>query len=255
VGECGSTAAHINGENMQSSGTFRRLVVTSLAIVSAGCNEPTPPVSLSAEGGVANAAGGGTTLLFNGTNANVSGPLGFRVTNQIDDIGVEATVRWDGPNAAANHQMIYYNGHGCCSGWGIIVIGGQVGILAGGITIPMTPFSVTDGAWHHIRAERVGGVVTVRFDDLEHVIGSLPVNPVNGVISHLERTSIGGDGTFSAPTGNWNGAIDNVKVRNLATDTWIERWNFNKGEGTTAVGVNGTVLGIGNAVWARRGGN
>lgn len=239
---------------MQKTGTLRRLAITA-AIMSAACNDAAAPTSLSVQGAVADAAGGGTTLFFNGVNANASGPLGSLVTHQIDNVGIEATVRWDGANAAGNHQMVYYNGHGGVSGWGIIVIDGQVGILAGGIAIPMTPFSVTDGAWHHIRAQRVDGNVTVTFDDQVYEIGGLPVNPVNGFFAGIERTSVGGDGTFDAPTGMWNGAIDNVKVRDIASDKWIERWNFNKGEGSTAVGVNGTVLDVGGAVWARRGGN
>ena len=240
---------------MQNARTFRRLVVTSLAVVLAGCGESTIPTSLARDASIASAAGGGTTLFFNGADANASGPLGSRVTDQIDNVAVEATVRWDGPNAAGNHQMVYYNGHGAVTGWGIIIIDGRVRVLAGGIDIPETPFMVTDGAWHHIRAERVDQVVTVTFDGVSHTIGVLPVNPVNGFFGAIERTTIGGDGTFTGPSGNWHGAIDNVKVKDLATDTWVERWNFNKGEGSTAVGVNGFVLHVGNAVWARRGGN
>jgi hypothetical protein len=232
---------------------LRSLTLAGVAFALSACADSMPTSPLSTDAAVATAAGGGTTLFFNGANANTSTPLGTVLTTQIDNIAVEATVRYDGANAANGHQMIYYNGHGAVSGWGIIVIDGMIGILAGGIDIPMTPFTITDGTWHHVYAERRDQQVTVVFDGETFVIGGLGVNPVGGFFAGIERTSVGGDGTFDAPTGDFNGAIDNVKVRDLNTDQWIERWNFNAGSGTTATGVNGNVLQIGNAVWARRG--
>ena len=238
---------------MTTKSLFRRLTLAGAALALSACAESMPTSPLSNDAAVANAAGGGTTLFFNGANANASTPLGTVLTTQIDNISVEATFRNDGPNAVGSHQMIYYNGHGAVTGWGLIVIGGQLGILAGGIDIPMTPFMVADGNWHHVYAERRNQVVTVVLDGVTHVIGGLGVNPIGGFFAGIERTSVGGDGTFNAPSGDFNGAIDNVKVRDLNTDQWVERWNFNAGSGTTATGVNGTVLQVGNAVWARRG--
>jgi hypothetical protein len=179
---------------------------------------------------------------------------------QIDNIEVDVMARFDGPNAASSHQILYYNGHGGVSGWGIILLNaahgfpdGSIGILQGGIDIPMTGLVMTPGVWHHISARRHNQVITVTLDDVTVNLGPRGVNPVGGGFSFIERTTVGGDGTFDSPTGNFNGAIDRVRVRDLNTDAWIERWNFNAGEGPTGTGVNGTVLHLGNTVWARRG--
>jgi hypothetical protein len=250
---------------MKARSAFRHLALFGIALTFAGCSEPTQPAAGSLEElsvTAANAAGGGTTLFFNGADANASTPLGTVLTTQIDDIAFDAMVRFEGGNSAESHQMIYYNGHGAVSGWGIIVLGaphglpdGTIGILSGGIDIPLTPFVLTPGVWQHVSAERRAGVVTVTLDDQSYVVGPLPVNPIGGAFAGIERTTVGGDGTFDAPTGDFHGAIEKVRVRDLATDEWVERWNFNEGQGATATGVKGTVLYVGNAVWARRGGN
>ncbi|HEX7937690.1 MAG TPA: hypothetical protein VF483_01790 [Gemmatimonadaceae bacterium] len=238
-----------------------RLVLVGSAVALASCAEAVSPVSMaSADGATANAAGGGTTLYFNGVNANASTPLGTVLTTQIDNLEVDVMVRYDGPNANHSHQTVYYNGHGAVTGWGIIIQAqadgdpdGSLAILAGGIDIPLTGMTLTIGKWQHIVARRVNQQVSVTLDDRTVDLGGLGVHPVGQGYASIERTTIGGDGTFDSPSGSFNGAIDNVKVRDLANDQWIERWNFNAGQGTTTTGVNGTVLGIGNAVWARRG--
>ena len=249
---------------MISRSQLSRLAFYGVILSVAGCSEPTqPPPGTPSEltriAGTANATGGGTTLFLNGANANTSTPLGTIVTSQIDNIAVDVMARFDGPNAVGSHQMIYYNGHGAVSGWGIIVLGapdgfaeGTIGILAGGIAIPMTNLVLQPGVWQHVTAERRAGVITVTLDDQTFVIEGLGVNPIGGGFAHIERTTVGGDGTFDGPTGNFRGAIDRVRVRDLNTESWIERWNFNEGEGTTATGVNGTVLFIGNSLWAQR---
>jgi hypothetical protein len=240
-----------------------RLALFGVILTAAACSEPTQPGAPSQlariAGTGANAVGGGTTLFLNGANANASTPLGTIVTSQIDNIAVDVMTRFDGANAAGSHQMIYYNGHGAVSGWGIIVLGardgfadGTIGILAGGIAIPMTTLVLQAGVWQHVTAERRAGVITVTLDDQSFVIEGLGVNPVAGGFAHIERTTVGGDGTFDGPTGDFHGAIDRVRVLDLNTGSWIERWNFNEGEGTTATGVNGTVLFIGNSLWAQR---
>ena len=247
---------------MTTQSLLGRVALVGVALTVAGCAESVAPDDHLRSGLTTldhRAAKGGKVLFFNGVDANTSTPLGTTVTTQIDDIAVDAKVRFEGPNAFGAHQMIYYNGHGAVSGWGIIVLGaadglpdGSIGILAGGIAIPMTPFVLTPGEWHHVSAERRGGVVTVTFDEQVYVIGPLGVNPVGGGFAAIERTSLGGDGTFDAPTGDFHGAIDKVRVRNLATDKWIERWQFNEGEGVSTTGAKGTVLFLGNTAWARK---
>ena len=233
--------------------TPSRLAVIGAAIALTACADGVAPREISSSNAATLAAGGGTTLFFNGADANASTPLGTVLTTQIDDIEMDAQVRWDGANAANAHQMIYFNGHGAVSGWGIIVMEGEICILQAGIDIPCTGLSLTPGLWQHVSARRVNGEISVTLDDQTVDLGFRPVHPVPGAFGAIVRTTVGGDGTFDAPTGDFHGAIDRVRVRDLATDTWIERWNFNKGTGPTAVGVNGTVLYIGNAAWARRG--
>ncbi|HYD47044.1 MAG TPA: hypothetical protein VEB21_01785 [Terriglobales bacterium] len=116
----------------------------------------------------------------------------------------------------------------------------------------MTDLVLQPGVWQHVTAERRAGVFTVTLDDQAFVIQGLGVNPVVGGFAHIERTTVGGDGTFDGASGNFRGAVDRVRVRDLNTGNWIERWNFNEGQGTTATGVHGTVRSIGNSLWAQR---
>lgn len=212
---------------------------------------------------------GNTALRFNGCDANTSTPLGTVVTTQIDDIAYDAMVRYDGTNAGVQGQSLFYNGHGAVTGWGILVLGqsdgvdnGTIAILAGGITVAFTPLRLTRGAWQHITAERRAGDVVVTLSSPDGTspdqifdAGVIPVNPVGQGFASIERTTIGGSGTFDGPQANFHGAIDNVRIRDLATDSWIERWSFNERSGPTATGANGTVLYLGNTTWTGRGGN
>ena len=233
---------------------WKRSHLAMLAVVAlTACADAVAPGTPSSGATATLAAGGGTTLFFNGSDANASTPLGTVLTTQIDNIEMDAQVRWDGANAANSHQMIYFNGHGGVAGWGIIVLDGEICILQAGIDIPCTGLFLTQGAWQHVSAKRVNGEISVSLDDQTVDLGFRAVQPVPGAFSSIVRTSIGGDGTFDNPTGDFHGAIDKVRVRDLVTDTWIERWNFNQGAGATAVGTNGTVLYVGNAAWARRG--
>jgi hypothetical protein len=246
---------------MSTGSTLRRLALVGSALLFPGCNEPVQPAVSSdlGQGGSLASAAGGWALFFNGANANTSTPLGTVLTTQIDNIAFDAMVKWEGPNAAGSHQIIYYNGHGAVSGWGIIVLGagdgqpeGTIAILAGGIDIPLTPFRLNPGEWMYVRAERKDGVVEVQLEEEYYHVGSLPVNVVGGTFASIERTTVGGDGTFDAPSGNFHGAIDDVGVRDLDRARWIERWTFNQGSGPTATGTRGTVLHLGNTIWQRR---
>ena len=94
--------------------------------------------------------------------------------------------------------------------------------------------------------------MTVELDGQRYELGPRFVHPVGATWVDIERTSVGGDGTFDEPTGMFNGAIDRLRLRDLSTDKWLERWNMNEGQGSTITGVNGAVLQIGNATWAQR---
>jgi hypothetical protein len=200
---------------------------------------------------------GGSALVFNGSDANTSTPLGSVITRQIDNISYDAMVRYDGPNTAHNGQAIFYNGHGAVSGWGILVLGpsdgvtdGTIAVLAGGITVAFTPLVLTPGTWQHLVATRQGQAVTVTLDAQTFNAGGIGVNPMGGAFRNIERTTVGGSGTFNGPQAQFHGAIDNLTVRNLATSSVIEHWGFNEGSGHSASSDNGTVLCLGTTAWA-----
>ena len=233
---------------------WKRSHLAIFAVLAAmACADAVGPGNPSSGGSATLATGGGSTLFFNGSNANVSTPLGTVVTTQIDNIEMDAQVRWDGANATNSHQVIYFNGHGGVAGWGLILFGSEICVLQAGIDIPCTGLNLTQGAWQHVSAKRVNGEISVTLDDQTVELGYRDVHPVPGAFSAIVRTTVGGDGTFDTPSGDFYGAIDRVRVRDLSTDTWIERWNFNEGTGPAAVGANGTVLYVGNSAWARRG--
>jgi hypothetical protein len=64
-----------------------------------------------------------------------------------------------------------------------------------------------------------------------------------------ERTSFGGDGFADRPSSVFHGAIDRVRVRDLASNYSLERFNFDEGRGSTTVGIKGAVVHTGHATW------
>src|SRR6185503_17236571 len=83
----------------------------------------------------------GTALLFDGATSFVGTARGTVVTPQSDNIAVDLMLRWDG-RTTSEHQMVFYNGNGGVSGWGVLVTGhengqadGTISLLAGGINI------------------------------------------------------------------------------------------------------------------------
>jgi hypothetical protein len=202
----------------------------------------------------------GHALEFNGTTANASTRVGTIVTTQVDNIAYDMLVRFDGPTSH-QYQMIFYNGHGAVTGWGLMAIGaydgqaeGTIAVLAGGITISATPLVLKPGIWQHLSAERRGGKVTVNLDDQSYVVGAFPVNPLaSAKYQAIERTTVGGDGTFDATTGHFRGAIDRVRIKDLASNFFIERWYFDEAKGAMTVGAKGAVIYLGNTRWTAAG--
>lgn len=197
----------------------------------------------------------GFALQFNGVDANASTSRGTVLTKQVDDIAWDMLVRYDGPTATKN-PAIFYNGHGSWSGWGVLLVGprdgqadGTIGVLAGGIVLTATPLVMKHGVWQHLTAERRGGRVTVWLDDDSFALGPFPVHPVNGEFRSIERTSFGGDGLADTPTGDFHGAIDHVRVRDLSSNWAMERLDFDEGHGSTTVGRLGTIVHTGRATW------
>lgn len=198
----------------------------------------------------------GYALEFNGTTANASTVVGTIVTTQVDNIAYDMLVRFDGLTSH-RHQMVFYNGHGAVTGWGLMVIGasdgqaeGTIAVLAGGIVVSATPLVLKPGIWQHLTAERRDGKVSVSMDGQSYVVGAFPVNPLGSAkYQAIERTTVGGDGTFDAPTGHFRGAIDRVRVKDLASNFFVERWYFDEARGAMTVGAKGAVIHLGNTKW------
>lgn len=184
---------------------------------------------------------------------------GSPLTLQTDNIHLEALVNWGGPPSRGG--LLVYNGHGCCSGWGLLLLGdtdpnaGKIAILAGGITVATTPLPLPVGAWTHVSADRVGQdvIVTVqgtgRHDRPQSFdVGIVPVNPLGvdnrvvggGIVRLNERFSVGD---------SFNGIIDNVKMSTLDTNQTVDSWTFKKVTGFSAVGQNGNSLDLQSANW------
>jgi hypothetical protein len=198
---------------------------------------------------------GNPSLLFSGLSATTSTPTGTVFTTQTDNMSVEARFTYDGPNAANAHQTLFNNGNGALSGWGILILDaadgatpGTVAFLAGGIVVAQTPFVLTPHRPGHIRVTRdATGDVKIGVNEDSVDLGVIGVNPVQqGTNDH---TSVGGDGTFAAPTGTFNGTISDLRVRDLATQSTIEHWRFDEGSGAVTTGDRGTVLFLGNTQW------
>jgi hypothetical protein len=193
------------------------------------------------------------------------------VTTQLDNLRLEATVKWLGPANAGS--LLVYNGSGSVSGWGILLFGSNdsppnvISVLAGGVTIVSSPLTLTAGQWQHIQMDRIGQVVTVLLEDVggdddhhdrdhghHHAqtfsFGVIPANPVGGQFTSIEGTNVGTA---------FNGFIRDANVTTLGTpDVVVESWDFTKGTpfgpltvfGPAATGINGHTLTTKNVSWA-----
>lgn len=199
----------------------------------------------------------GSALLFDGATGHASTRPGTLVTRETDDIGVHLMLRWDGPTGHP-YQMVYYNGHGGVSGWGVMVIGkdheqpdGTIAMIAGGIKVVATPLVLTPGKWQRLHAERRDGRMTVWLDDRRHELGDFPVTPLGQRYAAVERTSVGGDGTFDEPAGVFRGAIDGVSAMNLSSNYSFDRLFFDEGHGRRTIGIKGMVMHLGKTQWTQ----
>jgi len=188
---------------------------------------------------------------------------GAPVTTQIDNLRLDATVKWLGPSTVGS--LILYNGHGAVTGWGILVLpstdpsANALAVLAGGIVVAPSPIVLPVGKWQRIRMDRVNQIVTMSVrgvDDDEppqtFSFGGIGVNPVGGPFRTIEQTLVGDA---------FNGLVESARIQTLdASRTVIESWSFAHGTaagkyelfGGTATGAKGHVLNLQDASWARR---
>jgi hypothetical protein len=210
--------------------------------------------------------GGKFALTFRSptVNSSVPGalagtPPGSPITQQTDNVRLQALVNWAGPPNRGG--ILIYNGHGCCSGWGLLILGydsgpdaGKLAVLAGGITVAVAPLSLTPGVWTYVTADRRAGDVTITIQgtgrhDVPQTfdMGVIPVNPIGvnnnpvsgGTVRTTERFSIGE---------NLNGIMDNVKMMTLDTKQLVDSWTFKKVTGFSAVGANGNTIDLQQSV-------
>lgn len=205
--------------------------------------------------------GGNFALAFKGDlDALAATAPGSPITLQTDSLRMEALVKQAGPLAQSG--VLVYNGHGCCSGWGILMLGAETGgdvnkiaVLAGGIVVATSPITLPVGTWTRVAMERNAQVVTLtvsgtgKHDPVQTFnFGVIPVNPIGvdnrpvagGTVRTTEKASIGE---------KFNGLIDDVRFRALDTKQAIETWRFNDVAGFITTGKNGAVLNLKNAAF------
>lgn len=184
------------------------------------------------------------------------------ITTQTDNMRIEATVKWLGPSTLGS--LIAYNGNGCCSGWGILVLASTdspsnaVAVLAGGNVVVASTITLTPNKWQHVTMDRVAGNVTLTVSTLSDDddapppqtanLGFIPVN----FIGHLAAPH-----TYVGDA--FNGFIRNVSFSDITgSPAVIESWDFTHAPATSGklnlysspVGANGHVLSNFTNSWA-----
>lgn len=164
-----------------------------------------PTYSSDTPGGAA-AIASTLSVAFDG-NSFFSGPT---VSNATENFGIEA---WVKTSDLVQGSTIANNGSGCCSGFGLIIDGGQLEGLYGGVNvIPIG--SIASGVWTEVALVNQGGVTTGYIDGVAQSSGSFgDPHPANAPVCcspPLEMT-IGSDGSH-----DFDGEIDEVRVFTFA---------------------------------------
>ena len=183
------------------------------------------------------------------------------VTTQTDNLRLEATVKWLGPSPVGS--LILYNGNGCCSGWGILVLASTdnppnvLAVLAGGIVVATSPLTLTPNRWQHVTMDRVAGSVTLTVSDVgDDDDGTPPQTFSFGFIPVFFVGNLVQPHTYVGDV--FNGFLSDAKITNLGGPSVIESWDFTHAPATSGklnlysspVGVNGHVLSNFTSWWA-----
>lgn len=252
VGNATAVSATPPRRKLRPAYAFLALVVVVVAVATVrypwSKPEPAPQPVLLPDGAR------GSALMFDGASGGASTLPGTLATRGVDNVGVDMLLRWEGPGADPI-QVIFYNGNPQFSGWGILVLGpgdgqvdGTLAFRAAGYHFVATPLVLTRGRWQRVSAERRNGSVTVTLDGQSFAVGPTIARAVGVINPDLERTAVGGLVT-TKPIQTFHGAIDMLRIRDLLTSGWVERWPFDDGKGQLAVGASGAVLHFDGPRW------
>lgn len=139
------------------------------------------------------------------------------VTTAVDNFTVEAWVRWDGSSAPAG-RTIFYNGDPSNSGYGLMIdASGKVSMMLGGVgSVVCTSCQLTAGVWAHLAVERQATVWRFFQNGAPH--STIPANPTPTPRTPTGEFAIGASADGGGP---FNGAIDEVRVWNIAVPTQV----------------------------------
>ena len=106
------------------------------------------------------------------------------------------------------------------------------------------PPLVSIGEWHDVVAGRRDGHWFITLDHHDYDLGAAPVPmPIAPGLDH--------DNGFSVVLNQFDGLVDHIALRDLATHRTIERFPMEEGRGNTTVGQNGNKLTLFGAVWMK----
>ncbi|PKP17520.1 MAG: hypothetical protein CVU05_15400, partial [Bacteroidetes bacterium HGW-Bacteroidetes-21] len=151
----------------------------------------------------------GNALDFDGVNDYVAGEP---FTMQIDNVSIEAWVKWNGVEAGQN-QIVVYNGNTSSSGFGLFINSGdnyEISLLCGGASIATSDYKLSTGVWTHLAVVRNGGTWTFYANGIPY---SLSENPIPLTISASDHGLIGGNVSGTEPFG---GQMDEVRIWEIA---------------------------------------
>jgi len=203
------------------------------------------------------------TSLLSNSNSTASTAAGSPVTTQLDNLRLEATVKWLGPSSKGS--LIVYNGNGCCSGWGILVLSNTdspanaLSVLAGGVTVVPTSITLTPNKWQHVTMDRVSQTVTLTVTTVPDDDDDVAPPPQTASLGFIPANFIGLLRPAQTYVGDaFNGFVNDAKITDLGSGSVIDSWDFTHAQATFGklnlyggpVGANGHVLSNFTSSWA-----
>jgi hypothetical protein len=187
----------------------------------------------------------GNALRFDGSPQYAS--LGSPVTTIIDNLTMEAWVKWTG--STTQLQPIFFNGGADDYGYGLILYSNDnISILLGNVSWGVSDSVLHPGVWTHLAMVRNGGHWSLYLNGSSIAMSDLtnqaPITPSTDFYI----------GAANHPNSYFNGAIDEVRISNVVryasnftppsapftTDAnTIALYHFDEGTGTTTADASG----------------